>query len=300
MAKTVAILGVGLMGGSLGLALKAKGWGGRVTAYARRPETRALALKMGAADEVFDTPEAAVRGASVVVVCAPVLTIPDLVARCRRDLAPGCVVTDVGSTKAWIVAECARALADSTACFVGSHPVAGSERSGLEAARADLYEGAMTVVTRDGAGDAPAAAVAALWMAAGSETVFLDAAEHDALLARTSHLPHLAAALVALSAGRGGADLTEALRRLVGPGFRDTTRVAGGSPDIWHDIVLTNREPILAELEALGVALESLKSAVSASDFSRVRGMLSAAVSARGRLVQPRGGPGARTGQGDV
>lgn len=300
MAQTASILGLGLMGGSLGLALKARGWDGRVAAYARRRETREKALRLGAADEVFDRPEDAVRGASVVVVCAPVLTIPDLVRRCAPCLGQGCAVTDVGSTKAWVVGACREALAGTGAKFVGSHPVAGSERAGLEAARADLYEGSITVVTRDGADDAATARVADLWTAAGSRVVRLEADEHDRILARTSHLPHLAAALVALAAARGEAEEIAALRRLVGPGFRDTTRVAGGSPDVWHDIVRTNAAPILAELDALGAGLARLRAAVASGDFDRVREMLAGAAEARERLVPPRDGAGAEAGQGDV
>jgi prephenate dehydrogenase len=231
----------------------------------------------------------AVRGASLVVACAPVLAIPDLVVQAAPYLEPGAVVTDVGSTKEWIVRRAQAALSGRQAVFVGSHPIAGSERQGMESALAGLYEGAVTVVTPDGAPEAAVAAVEALWRAAGSGVVRMRAGEHDRIIARTSHLPHLAAALVALGAGRGGFD-GESVSALCGPGIRDTTRVAEGSPDIWHDIALTNRDAIVAELEATRDALEEMIRRLRADNFDGVRDLLAEARAARRRVVPVRGG----------
>ncbi len=284
----IAILGLGLMGGSLGLALRARGHRGRIAGYARRAATRELARTMGAVDDAVADPSDAVRDAALVVVCAPVLAIPDLVGRVAPSLRPGAVVTDVGSTKQWIVRHAQAAMTDRGAAFVGSHPIAGSEQQGMESARAGLYEGAVTVVTPDGAADGAVAAVEGLWRAAGSHVVRMDAAEHDRIIARTSHLPHMAAALVALCAGRGGFD-GESVSALCGPGIRDTTRVAEGSPDIWHDIALTNRDAIVAELESMGDALAEMVRRLRAEDFDGVRGLLAEAREARRHVVPARG-----------
>ncbi len=288
-AGRIAILGLGLMGGSLGLALKARGYRGTVAGYARRPSTRKLAAECGSVDEVFADVAGAVRGAGIVVVCAPVLSIPDLVAQAAPYLEPGAVVTDVGSTKAWIVRHAQAALSGGSAVFVGSHPIAGSERQGMESAMAGLYGGAVTVVTPDGAPEEAIAAIEALWQAAGSGVVRMNAGEHDRIIARTSQLPHLAAALVALGAGRGGFD-GEAVSALCGPGIRDTTRVAEGSPDIWHDIALTNRDAIVTELEAMRDAMEEMVRRLRADDFAGVRDLLAEARAARRRVVPVRGG----------
>lgn len=285
----MAILGLGLMGGSLGLALKARGRRGTITGYARRPETRKLAAECGSVDEVCADVADAVRGAEIVVVCAPVLAIPDLVAQASPFLEPGAVVTDVGSTKEWIVRNAQAALSGRRAVFVGSHPIAGSERQGMESAMAGLYEGAVTVVTPDGAPAEAVHAVEALWRAAGSGVVRMAAGEHDRIIARTSHLPHLAAALVALGAGRGGFD-GESVSALCGPGIRDTTRVAEGSPEIWRDIAATNCEAILTELEAMRDAMEEMVRRFRAEDFDGVRDLLAEARAARRRVVPVRGG----------
>lgn len=284
----IAILGLGLMGGSLGLALKARGHRGVIAGYARREATRDLASAAGAVDEVFAEPSDAVRGAGLIVVCSPVLAIPDLVARTVPFLEPGAVVTDVGSTKGWIVRHAQAAMAGSRGVFVGSHPIAGSERQGMEAARADLYQGAVTVVTPDGAPEGAVASVESLWRIAGSHVVRMAAAEHDRIIARTSHLPHMAAALVSLCAGRGGFD-GGAVSALCGPGIRDTTRVAEGAPEIWHDIALTNREAIVTELESMGDALAELLRRLRAEDMDGVRGLLAEAREARRRVVPARG-----------
>ncbi|MBM4155853.1 MAG: prephenate dehydrogenase/arogenate dehydrogenase family protein [Lentisphaerae bacterium] len=287
-ADRIAVLGLGLMGGSLGLALKARGHRGAVAAFARREATRRLALDMGAADEVHDDPAEAVRGAAIVVACAPVLSIPDLIARAAPGLEPGAVVTDVGSTKGWIAGRARAALAGGPAVFVGSHPIAGSERQGMESAYAGLYEGAVTVVTPDGAPAQAVAAVEGLWTAVGSQVLRMDAGDHDRIIARTSHLPHMAAALVSLCAGRGGFD-GESVSALCGPGIRDTTRVAEGSPEIWHDIALTNRDAIAGELEAMVDALAEMVRRLRAGDFDGVRRLLAEAREARRRVVPARG-----------
>ncbi len=282
MQDTVSILGLGLMGGSLGLALRRHAPRTRVVGWARRPETRAEALRSGAIHEAADEPAAAVRGAGIVVLCGPVRALPELAAACAPGLAPHAVVTDVGSTKAWVESACAAALRGSPGAFVGSHPMAGSERTGLAAARAELYEGARVIVT---GGGEPADRVEALWRSVGARVIRMSATAHDALVARVSHGPHLAAALAALAALRPG-DGPAALREVAGPGYRDTTRVADGSPDIWTDVVSTNAGPVLEWLEACAGAMDELRSAVKAGRWDDVHAWLERAREARRSVVE--------------
>jgi len=276
----VAIIGLGLMGGSLGLALRERGVA-RVTGYARRSDTRHLAVESGVVDACGDSLASVVADADIAVFCTPVLTIPSLIAECRSAFRAGCTVTDVGSTKAQVQHDAEQALAGSGAAFVGSHPMAGSEKTGLEAAWADLYDGAITAVT-PGADGPAAERVCRLWESVGSRVVRLGAAEHDALVARTSHLPHLVASLLVSVAGRGQ---TDAARSFCGPGFRDTTRVAAGSPELWHDIVKTNRDALLAELKILNTELAALTAMLEVGDYEGIKTLLAKGRALRARLL---------------
>ena len=286
IVRSVAILGLGLMGGSLGLALKRRG-GGVVRGYARRPATRRRALARGVADRVFDQPEAAVEGADIVVFCVPVLSIPALAKACLPALADRCVATDVGSTKADLVSRMARLFARSGACFVGSHPIAGSEETGIEAARADLYEGSLVIVTPDGAnsrgrqGRSARMAVRRLWEGVGARVVEMPPREHDRVIARTSHLPHMVAAALVAAVCDGAC---RSVRRFCGTGFRDTTRIAAGSEDLWHDIVATNSPAISREIGSFQKKLANLKTLIDAADFDGVRRFLASSRQARQSL----------------
>ncbi len=260
------------MGGSLGLAVKRAKLAQIVCGYARREQTRSDAIRLKAVDKVFDRPEDAARNADTVVFCLPVLAIPQLAEACRPAFSAGCVVTDVGSTKAGLTAELGRILKDSRIPFVGSHPITGSEETGLQAARANLYEGAVAVVTSlpDTPGDA-LERVARFWQGLKMEVLVMSPEEHDNIVARTSHLPHLVAAMLVSSVLRGD---SEKARKFCGPGFRDTTRIAAGSEDIWHDIVKSNRAPVARELDEFGKALERAKAMVSKGDFDALRHFL--------------------------
>jgi len=293
----VAILGLGLMGGSLGLALKARGGARRVAGYARRPETRAEALRRQAVDTVHADPAEAVREAELVVLCVPVLSMPDLARTCAPGLPRGGLVTDVGSTKALLTREIGVSLRGTGAHFVGSHPIAGSEQQGLEAGRADLYEEAMVVVTATG--DEPAGAVTAVrdfWTRLGARVCVMPPEEHDHIMARTSHLPHVAAALLTATVGRGGA--AEQCGPFCGPGFRDSTRVAEGSPAVWSDILQSNRRFVLAELAALKDQLDEVLDIFAQGDEAALRRFLEDSRASRQALraalhshPTPRGAP---------
>lgn len=278
--KDVAILGLGLMGGSLGLALKRAAPDVVVHGHTRSAARGRCALDRGAIDRFHESPEAAVAAADLVVLCAPILSIPAQLAAIVGSLKPGAVVTDVGSTKADIQHRCRELLAGTRAVFVGSHPIAGSEQQGMEAAKVDLYQRAMVVITPDPETD-PAAveAVRALWVAAGAVVTAMSPEEHDRVLAATSHLPHIVASLLAATVGRPG--LRSDLPAYCGSGYRDTTRIAEGGVDIWLDILRTNRGPIVEELSVFRQKLEDLIEKLERNDVSAIEGALSDGKNAR-------------------
>lgn len=270
--KTISILGLGLMGGSLGLAARKAGLASRIKGYARRPESLRKALEIGAIDEATECPADAVRDAQIVVICVPILSIPSLLDSCKPGLATGCVVTDVGSTKAELVSLAESILEDSPAEFVGSHPMAGSEQAGLDAARHDLYTNAAVIVTDTERTDRESAqAVMQFWQSLGASVTVMKPFEHDKVVAKTSHLPHVvASALVKVVLESDG----ENRRALCASGFRDTTRVAAGSENMWHDIVRTNHGAISDEVRAMIRVLEQFLSWMKNSDYDRVREFL--------------------------
>lgn len=277
--KRIAIIGLGLMGGSLGLAARRSGK--EVAAYARRAESRQAALDLGVADAVFESPSDAVAGADLVVLCTPILTMPALVKSFRHNLADGCIVTDVGSTKTLLTDEIGELLRDSAACYVGSHPMAGSEKNGIEAAASDLYEGATVFVTLEsGCHNSESRAVAEFWEAVGSNVVLMTPQAHDEIVARVSHLPHLAASVLMNTVAREDDDIGA----FCGPGLRDATRIAEGSELVWHDIVKSNQSAVLAEVEAFSERLEVLKKMLKRQDFEGIREMLRTARENRARL----------------
>ena len=281
----ISIVGLGLMGASLALALRKRGYAGRLAAYARKEETRREALARGIVDEAFDDPDAAVQAASLVVLCAPIRACVDFAADMAPLLKPGTLVTDVGSTKGWICRQMAGLLPPGT--FVGSHPIAGSEKQGLQAASADLYEKALTVVASHlDVPEAAAERVVALWQSAGARTCRMEPDDHDRLLARTSHLPHVAAAALAKAIGR---DSAEKVGTFCGTGFYDSTRVASGSIDMWHDILMTNAPAVAEELRAFKVEVERVYDDLQAGRLDDVAKFLERARDARAELLRGRG-----------
>jgi cyclohexadieny/prephenate dehydrogenase len=283
-AENIAILGYGLMGASLALALRQRGFAGRISGYARREETRTQALQSGLADTVFPDPADAVREADIVVICVPIWTIAQLAEDIIPALKPGAVVTDVGSTKSKLLEAMEPLFAGSDANFIGSHPIAGSEKTGIEAGDADLYEGRLTVVCPAAdTEDASKQAVIDLWKGTGSEVVEMSPAEHDAMLASTSHLPHMVAAALA----RSVSDNDPAKRAdFCGTGFKDTTRVASGSADMWVDIIDTNREALEAELDRFNEELQGLIQILRSGNGDDIRTWLEAAAADRNQILK--------------
>jgi cyclohexadieny/prephenate dehydrogenase len=277
--QNIAILGIGLMGASLSLGLKKRGFTGRILGYARREETRVQALETGVADEVFADPAEAVREADIVVICVPIWTIAKLAEQIVPALKSGAVVTDVGSTKSELLKMMEPLFANSPAHFVGSHPIAGSEKTGIEAGDPDLYQGRLTVVcSSEGA-----PAISNLWKSVGSEVVEMSPDEHDAMLASTSHLPHMVAAALA----RSVADRDPARKAdFCGTGFRDTTRVASGSADMWIDIIDTNRAALEIELDRFHEELQGLIKILRAGNSADIRQWLEEAAAARNQILK--------------
>src|SRR6266852_2847015 len=257
--QTLTIVGVGLIGGSIGLAAKQRGLAKRVLGVGRSQGSLRQALARGAVDEVFmDLPEA-VNRADVTVFCTPVDMIAEQILAAAPQCKPGALLTDAGSTKAALVRGLVGRL-PADVSFVGSHPLAGSEKRGPEHADANLFDGKLTVITPTAETNGAALdRLSAFWRALGSEVRIMDPEEHDRALALTSHVPHLvSAALVSL--------FTYELLPLTATGFRDTTRVAAGDPALWTGIVLQNRQPVLAGLQLLAESLDRFREALTRSD----------------------------------
>ncbi len=272
------------MGGSIGLAAKARRLPWEVVGYTRTPARGREALRRAAVDRLCQSPAEAARGADLVVLCAPVQAIPELARACRPGLSAGQILTDVGSTRAFLDREIPRCVRGTGACFVGSHPVAGSEKQGIGAARGDLYDGATVLITPPRGLPAEAVArVTRFWRALGGRVARMDSRRHDEILARTSHLPHMVASLLALTVGRRPD--RSAIGPYCGSGFADTTRVAEGSPEVWMDIVRTNRSNLAGELRAFRRQLDRLVAMLDKGDFIGITGALEEGRAARRALV---------------
>ncbi|WP_116388465.1 prephenate dehydrogenase [Cupriavidus taiwanensis] len=260
----VVIVGVGLIGGSLALALKRAGVVGTVVGVGRSAASLQKALDLGVIDEAATLADAA-RGASVIVLCAPVAQNFALLHALEPHLQPGTIVTDAGSTKSDVIVAAKTALGDKAAQFVPAHPIAGRELNGVEAALPDLYAGKKTVLCplQENA-RADVAAVRAMWESAGADCHVMSAVQHDAVFAAVSHLPHvLSYALVAQVANAEDAALK---LDFAGGGFRDFTRIAASSPEMWRDICVANREALLRELQTYQSVLAHLKTLIEKGD----------------------------------
>ncbi len=270
--QRVTLLGLGVMGASLGMALKKLPSPPRVTGYSRSASTRETAAALTVADRICSDPADAVADADLVVGCLPVLTLASFFRDVKSCLAEHAVVTDVGSTKQWLDGEIRSVLRETGRVYIGSHPMTGTEKSGPSAARADLYCDAPVFLTPAETDDPRIVArLRQFWRAAGARVYCVTPAEHDRRVARTSHLPHLVAAALVAAAFR---DQPVGMNPFIGPGFRDTTRIAGGSPDMWHDIVCTNREALLLEMEAFREVMDEMYRCIETREFERVRDFL--------------------------
>lgn len=281
--KNVAIVGVGLIGGSIGLGLRSRGLAERVIGIGRRQESLRTARRVGAIDNTTVDLAKGVAEAELVVVCTPVGRVVEDIRRVAMHCPEGTLITDAGSTKATIVEAFDPTDTDTgglpRGCrYLGSHPLAGGEKIGPAHATADLFEGRVVVVT-------PTKNTLAedfdllegFWTALGAMVVKMSAAEHDRAVAVTSHLPHAVAAVLACS-------VPEKYFRLIGTGFLDTTRIAAGGTEIWQQIFTLNRDNVLAALSIFNRNLASLETAIRNGDEAMMERILTLAKNNRDAL----------------
>lgn len=273
LEETLVIVGVGLIGGSIAVAARQRGVARRVIGVGRNPQRLSAALAAGLVDEVTTDLVDAARHATLMVFCTPVEEIAAGVRQIAPHLSPHALVTDAGSVKGALC----EPLAEVTA-FLGAHPIAGKELSGFEHADGDLFVSRTCVITPLPHHTAhQRARLERFWEAIGMRVVAMTPADHDAVLARTSHVPHVVAAAVA-------AALPATDRPLTGTGFRSTTRIAAGPPELWTGILLMNRDAVLAGIEQVQEHLGAFATALRDKEIEELRRLLDDAKAARDRL----------------
>ena len=278
--ERVAVIGVGLIGGSFALALKEAKLCGHVAGIGRGAANLQLAKERG----IIDSIAAEASDADLVLVATPVAQFPQVLASIAPRLKPSAIVTDAGSTKRDVVAAARAALGAKISQFVPAHPIAGAEKSGAAAAQAELFRGKRVVLTPLPENSAASlAAVEAAWTACGARVTRMSPEEHDAVFAAVSHLPHLLAyALVHEFAGRGN---SAQLFGYAAGGFRDFTRIASSHPEMWRDICVANREPLLAELDRYAAKLRALRPLLERGDGAALEQLFAEARAARERWL---------------
>jgi prephenate dehydrogenase len=283
--ERVTIAGVGLIGGSLALAARQAGLIGRVTGLGRSAANLHTAQERGIIDRYTHDPLDAARDADLLLLAVPVRSMAAVAQACIPTLHSGAVISDVGSVKASVI-RAVEAVLPAGIAFVGAHPIAGTEESGAAAARADLFEGSRCILTPSRRSDAPAVArLRALWEGVGMHVSEMDAARHDEILAWVSHLPHA----LAFSAVNALLDADDAVAEFAGPSFRDLTRVAASSVDMWRDIFVANADQIDAAIARVITVLEDLRTAVAQRDEATLSALLQRAHAARRRWTAAQG-----------
>jgi prephenate dehydrogenase len=284
MINRLAILGVGLIGGSLARALRDAGHVVEIVGYGRTLASLQRAVELGVVDRIETSLSAAVNGADMVVLATPVGVMPEIFPAIAPYLGESTVLTDVGSVKGTVVAAAHNALGAKLAGFVPGHPIAGTEHSGVESSFASLFVGRRVVLTPLPESSAEAVArVRAMWQAAGADVTEMSVEHHDEVLAATSHLPHLLAyALVDLLTRLD--DRREIFSYAAG-GFRDFTRIASSDPVMWRDISLANQKALVKMLKQYRTELDGLIAAVSGSDGDRLQQLFARAKAARDSLI---------------
>ncbi len=253
--RRVALIGLGLIASSMALAMRRAGLAGEIHGHARTQQTRDTALELGLVDAVHDTPEAAVAGADLVVLCVPIGAMGELAARIAPHLAPGATISDVGSVKQAVIAAVAPHMPRGVH-FIPAHPLAGTEHSGPRAGFAELFENRWCLLVPEEGTDAePLQRLRRLWEGLGAHVDEMDPAHHDLVLAVTSHAPHLIAYTMVGVADDLRRVTDSEIIKYSAAGFRDFTRIAASDPTMWRDVFLTNRE---ATLEILGRFTEEL------------------------------------------
>lgn len=263
--RKVTIIGVGLLGGSLGQALKKRRLASEVVGYVRRPASVIECKKAGAVDSCTMDLCEAVQGADLVVLCTPLAQMPALLKEMLPAIKRGAIVTDVGSVKATVVKQLKPLVAKAGAHFIGSHPMAGAEKTGVAAARESLFENAVCVVTPTHKSNPSALRkTEQLWKSVGARVMRLAPELHDELVSRSSHLPHVAAATLANLVLDPKHPKPQSL--LCANGFRDTTRIASGSPEMWRDIAMANRKNLSRALDRFIRELKNFQNTLNHGD----------------------------------
>jgi len=288
--KRVAVIGVGLIGGSFALALRRAGGVASVVGVDRDGQALERAVALGVIDQAAESISDATQGADLVVVAVPVRAIGPVLHDVGLALDPGAVVTDVGSTKGEVTRIAREELRELFPRFVPGHPIAGRESSGVDAATAELFKGARVVLTPvDETAPDAVDVVRACWEGAGARIALLSADDHDRIFAAVSHLPHLLSfALVSEFTGRANA---AELFAFAAGGFRDFTRIAGSSPEMWRDIALQNRAALLDELDSYAARLAVFRELVDKGDGPGLQRLMAEARASRQALGAPRRSP---------
>ncbi|MDP3790659.1 MAG: prephenate dehydrogenase/arogenate dehydrogenase family protein [Candidatus Omnitrophota bacterium] len=281
----IAIIGVGLIGGSIGLAIKKRRIAKETIGVFRHASTLKKALKARSVDKATMSIREGVKDADLIIAASPVHSIPVLVKEAARYARPGAIITDVGSTKSWIVGSVEKILENHSAIyFVGSHPMAGSEHAGVEYARADLLTGAPCIVTKDLKTDGAALKkVINFWKSLGAKVKVMSPAAHDRSVSLISHLPHIVA--FGLAGAVPGKELQYAAE-----GFKDTTRVASSDPELWADIFLTNNIEVVKAGRLFEKYYKDILNAVSSGDYSKTVSILKRAKDKRDKFIYGRTG----------
>lgn len=265
LSRRMAVIGVGLIGGSLARILREKGEVGEVVGIGRTEKNLLRAVELGVIDRYSQDPCEGVRGADLVFLATPVGSIGPMVELIAPFLADGCIVTDGGSVKSPVVAACEPLMPPGTH-FVGGHPIAGTEKSGVDASFATLFQGKRCILTPTPRTDAQALeTVIRMWEIAGSEVICMDADKHDRIVAAISHLPHMVAYSL-VNAVEGYDRLDENILSYSAGGFRDFTRIASSDPAMWRDIALTNRSALLEMMDFFSGYFGRLRSLVESGD----------------------------------
>jgi len=263
--ERVAIIGLGLLGGSIGLAVKEHLPGTLTAGWDHDPATRVRAAERGLVGRVYETGAEAVASADLVIFCVPVGAIGEVAAELADAIAPGAVISDVGSSKQSVAEALTKALPGRA--VIPAHPVAGTERSGPDAGFASLFHNRWCIITpSDGTDQARVTALSAFWEALGAKVELMDAQHHDLVLAVTSHLPHLIAyTIVGTASDLEGVTQSEVIKYSAG-GFRDFTRIAASDPTMWRDVFLTNKDAVLEMLQRFSEDLTALQRAIRWGD----------------------------------
>lgn len=266
MFEQITILGTGLLGASIAIASRALNLSNRIVVWTRNPETRARCAKAEWCDHVAETPAEAAQGSQLTVICTPVQTILPLLGEISPALHSGSIVTDVGSTKGNICAG-TETLPKRDYTFIGSHPMAGSEQSGMDSATGDLFRSSACILTPlPGTDPEKSAQLHTFWQALGMTTHEMTPEQHDEIVAHISHLPHLLATAICNTLAKKSL----AWRQLAGGGLCDSTRIAAGDPTLWCQILSENRDAILHSLQALEKELSTVKRLLEEKDEAAI------------------------------